>query len=428
MTKEKKYKIGLISLGCDKNRTDAELMLSRLQASGYEICTVLADCDAVIVNSCGFIESARQESLATLNEVYVKKDKQKIILTGCLPKIIEKEQISQADLIVPIEQNENIVELVDSLLECKHQICEYEHRILTTPDSTAFLKIADGCNNHCSYCTIPKIRGNYKSTNMEKLLTEAENLAEKGVKELILVAQDVTRYGKDLYGDYKLVELIQKLSIIDGIKWIRLHYCYPELISNELIDEIANNEKVCNYIDMPLQHANDKILKSMFRRNTKQQALEIIEKLKAKNIAIRSTFIIGYPGETKKEFNELVDFIKLVRLDNVGFFAYSREKGTVAYDLDGQVDEKTKIKRLNKIQKIQTKILRSKQKHMKNKVITVLCEGYDEGLKLYLGRDERNSFDVDTLVAFYGDDIKVGNFYNIKIQTNLSIDLLGEKI
>lgn len=427
MTEEKIYKVGLVSLGCDKNRVDAEKMLSRLQASGYAISTEVDECDVIIINTCGFIESARIESFSTISEIQSKKDNQKIVVTGCLPKVVTEEELKGIGLIVPISENEKIVSKIDKLLKCKHVECPFETRITTTPTATAFLKIADGCNNHCSYCTIPGIRGDYKSIAMEDILLEAKSLVDCGVKELILVAQDLTRYGKDLYGDYKLVELIQKLSKIDGIEWIRLHYCYPELVTDELINEITTNDKVCSYIDIPFQHISDRILKSMFRRNTKEQAIELITKLKENNISIRSTFIVGYPGETKKEFNELIDFIKESQFDNVGFFAYSREKGTVAYDLENQIDERIKLKRLRKIQKIQTKILLKKQKKKKGSSVKVLCESYNPELNLYFGRDEKNSFDVDTLVVFEGENIEVGSFYDVKIVTNFSIDLLGEK-
>lgn len=427
MTEEKIYKVGLISLGCDKNRVDAEKMLSRLQAAGYKISTEIEECDVVIINTCGFIEAARAESFATIEEVISNKTNQKIVVTGCLPKVTNEESLKNIDKVIPLTNNEKIVEEIDELLKCKHNVYPFETRITTTPTATAYLKISDGCNNHCSYCTIPSIRGNYKSIPMEDIILEAKTLVDCGVKELILVAQDLTRYGKDLYNEYKLVELIQRLSKLEGLKWIRLHYCYPELVTDELIEEIATNEKVCSYIDIPFQHISNRILKSMFRRNTKEEAYELIKKLKQKNIAIRSTFIVGYPGETKEEFNELIAFIKEFEFDNVGFFAYSREKGTKAYDLENQIPEKIKIKRLKKIQKIQTKILLKKQKNKKKSVIKVLCESYNPELNLYFGRDERNSFDVDTLVVFEGENVEVGNFYDVKIVSNFSIDLLGEK-
>lgn len=428
----KEKTIGIISLGCDKNRVDTEKMLAKIVDYGFKIVNEISETNILIINTCAFIQSAREESLDEIkNALKNKGDKlEKVIVAGCLNYYKDKiEDIaSKVDCFIPIDDNHKIVEYILKCYDLSIESCENRlDRVLTTPKHVAYLKIADGCNNHCAYCTIPKIRGPYKSTPIEDLVVEAKDLVVNGVKELIIVAQDVTRYGYDIYKEYKLVELINELSKIEGLERIRLHYCYPELMTKELIDCISNNDKVCNYVDIPLQHISDSILKAMFRRNNKRQAYELVEKLKSKNIAIRSTFIVGFPGETKEDFKELVKFIKVAKLDNVGFFKYSREAGTRAYDLAGQVKEKDKEKRLNKLQKIQTKIYTKKQKSKINTIRRVIIDGYDEQSDCYIGRDEYNSYGVDSVIyVITNRELNFGEVVDVKIVTTNKIDLIGE--
>ena len=342
LTKENllKKKIALITLGCDKNRVDAEQMLYLLKQFGFEFTNDVSDAEIVIINTCAFLNASRKESLDTIFEVKQNSKKlEKLIITGCLSQKNEselKQNLHEADLILPLKENKFIVRHILSLYGIEESFvpsfCNL-NRVISTPSNYAYLKIADGCNNFCSYCTIPFIRGRYKSVPIEKLVLEAEDLVKSGVKEIILVAQDVTNYGHDLYGEYKLVELIKSLSKIENLKWIRLLYCYPELITDELINEIDNNPKVCKYIDIPLQHVSKRILKLMNRKGDKQKIESIMQKLRGcKNyISIRSTFIVGFPSEKRKEINEIKDFLTKYNLNNVGFFAYSKEEGTKAY-------------------------------------------------------------------------------------------------
>lgn len=428
----KEKSIGIISLGCDKNRVDTEKMLAKILDYGFKISNDLSETNILIINTCAFIQSARDESLEEIKNALKNKNAklEKIIIAGCLNHYKEKyEDISsKVDCYIPIEENDKVVEYI---LKCYNLETEnYEKklgRLLTTPKHVAYLKIADGCNNYCAYCTIPKIRGPYHSIPIEDLISEAQILISRGVKELIIVAQDVTRYGYDIYKEYKLINLIDELSKLSGLERIRLHYCYPELMNQELIDFIANNSKVCNYVDIPLQHISDSILKSMYRRNSKVQAYELIEKLKSKNIAIRSTFIVGFPGETNEDFKELIKFIKIAKLDNVGFFKFSREAGTKAFELAGQVKEKDKEKRLIKLQNIQTKIYKKKQKEKIGTSRQVIIDSYDEKSDCYIGRDEFNSYGVDSVIYVISSrELDLGEIVNVKIIATSEIDLIGE--
>lgn len=435
MTKNNMIKgkmVGVISLGCDKNRVDTEKMLAKIVDYGFILTNEISNANILIINTCAFIQSARDESIDEIKNAIKNKGEtlEKIIVAGCLNYYKDKfdDITSKVDCFIPIKDNDKIVEYILKSYAIEDEQNERRlDRILTTPGHIAYLKIADGCNNHCAYCTIPKIRGPYVSTPIEDLILEAKALVNDGVKELILVAQDVTRYGYDIYREYKLVNLINELSQINNLERIRLHYCYPELVTQELIDCISKNSKVCNYLDIPLQHISDSILKSMYRRNNKRQAYELIEKLKSKDIAIRSTFIVGYPGETKEDFKELVKFLKIAKLDNVGFFKYSREANTKAYELPGQIDEKIKQKRLLKLQKLQTKIYKSKQKEKLNTTRQVIIDTYDEESDCYIARDEYNSFSVDSVIyVISGRKLDFGEIVNVKIVAINEIDLIGE--
>ena len=351
-------KIGVISLGCDKNRVDTEKMLSIL--GNDNLTQDLSEAEIVIINSCAFLESSRKEAIDTVmecNEYRGNGRLEKIVLTGCLPqKFIDElfDELTEVDIFLGINDYELLPDAIEqsyngkrvNLVGANKQAFETQKRVVTTPLHYAYLKIADGCNNHCTYCLIPAIRGKYRSEKIEDLKKEAESLGD--IAELILVAQDVTRYGEDIYGKQSLVELIRELSSLDNIGSIRLLYAYPDCLSDELIDEIANNDKVIKYLDIPLQHADDTVLKRMNRKGSGESYLRLIEKLRerVKGIAIRSTFIAGFPGETEEQFGNLVKFIEEAKLNNAGFFAYSREEGTPAYKLDGQLPQKVKNERV----------------------------------------------------------------------------------
>ena len=436
ITKEKllKKKVALITLGCDKNRVDAEQMLYFLKNYNFTIVGNALDAEIVIVNTCAFIKDSREESIMTILELKnASKKLEKLIVTGCLPqKNLEelKKELPEADLILPLKENKYIVRHIEKLYGVKDDFnptfCNL-NRIVSTPLNYAYLKIADGCNNFCSYCTIPFIRGRYRSERMEKLVLEAQELVNNGASEIILIAQDVTKYGYDLYGEYKLVELIKKLSEIEKLKWIRLLYCYPELINDELIEEIDNNPKVCKYIDIPFQHISDKILTKMNRKGDKQKILSITEKLrKCKNyISIRSTFIIGFPGETRKDFKEMKNFLSKYKLDNVGFFAYSKEEGTKAFYMKRQIPKLIKKIRLKDIQNLQKNVIIDNNQRLVGKTLTCVCEQDLEGNKVL--RSEYNSPVIDTLVYIKNtDNLELYKYYQVLITDTNDIDLIGE--
>lgn len=436
ITKEKllKKKVALITLGCDKNRVDAEQMLYFLKNYNFTIVGNALDAEIVIVNTCAFIKDSREESIMTILELKnASKKLEKLIVTGCLPqKNFEelKKELPEADLILPLKENKYIVRHIEKLYGVKDDFtpifCNL-NRVVSTPLNYAYLKIADGCNNFCSYCTIPFIRGRYRSERMEKLLLEAQELVNNGASEIILIAQDVTKYGYDLYGEYKLVELIKKLSEIEKLKWIRLLYCYPELINDELIEEIDNNPKVCKYIDIPFQHISDKILTKMNRKGDKQRIISITEKLRnCKNyISIRSTFIIGFPGETRKDFKEMKNFLSKYKLDNVGFFAYSKEEGTKAFYMKRQIPKLIKKIRLKDIQNLQKNVIIENNQRLVGKTLTCVCEQDLEGNKVL--RSEYNSPVIDTLVYIKNTDkLELYKYYQVLITNTNDIDLIGE--
>jgi len=437
ITKEEllKKKVALLTLGCDKNRVDAEQMLYFLKDYGFEFSSYVLDAEIVIVNTCAFIKDSREESILTILDIKNNSQKlEKLIVTGCLPqKNLEelKHELKEADLILPLKENKFIAKHIASLYGIDSNyvpnFCNL-NRVVSTPKNYAYLKIADGCNNFCSYCTIPFIRGRYKSVHIEKLILEAKALADNGVTELILIAQDVTKYGYDLYNDYKLVDLIKELSKIEKIKWIRLLYCYPELIDDKLINEIDTNPKVCKYIDIPLQHISNKILKAMNRKGSKEKILDIIKKLrKCKNyISIRSTFIIGFPGEKRKDFKEIKEFLTKYKLNNVGFFAYSKEENTKAYNMKKQIPKFVKKSRLKSVQKLQNNVIINNNKQLVNKVLTCVCEEIND--KFIVLRSEYNSPVIDTLILVENknQNVTLGKYYNVKIIDSLNVDLIGE--
>lgn len=431
----KDKKIGMIALGCDKNRVDAEKMLAKAKNFGFQLASDLEDADIVIINTCAFLQSARDEAYDAIDECieYKKQGKvEKIVVTGCLnryKKDTSPEILDYIDEFVPISENEKIIAHIAKLydVEVTDVYGLDSDRVITTPSHIAYLKIADGCNNACAYCTIPAIRGKYTSRKIEDIVAEAKELVRGGVREILLVAQDVTRYGTDLYGTSKLIELLENLSRIDDLVWIRLHYCYPESVTEELITFIKANEKVCDYLDMPLQSASNSTLTAMKRRNTAEQASEIIAKCELFGISVRSTFIVGFPGETRKDFKQLVAFLKHNNLSNVGFFAYSREKYTLAYDMENQVSEKEKARRLKKVQKLQTKLYVARQKKKVGQIFYCMIDAYDAENDWYIGRTMYDSYDVDTICYISSpDELNIGELANVKITATNGIDLIGE--
>ncbi len=436
-------KIGMVSLGCAKNQTDAEIMLGLLAERGHEIVNDPKEAEAIIVNTCGFITPAKQESIDTVLEMaeYKKSGKCRLLIaTGCLAERYNTEmekEIPELDAILGTGDFDRIAEIIE---KCE-KTCIFGHqdydlpenlpRILTTPFYTAYLKIADGCDNNCTYCAIPKIRGHYKSRKMEDIVLEAQRLAENGVKELILIAQDTTRYGIDIYGEPMLAKLLEKLCEIDGIHWIRTHYFYTEAITDELIRVIAENDKICSYVDMPIQHINDEILRRMARRTNRREIEERMAKLRREipDVTVRTSIIAGFPGETEAQFNELAEAIKSLKFDRMGVFAYSREEDTAAYDFPDQLDEETKEERKNKLMEIQQKISLERNKAKIGTVCEVLCEGYDADNFMYFGRSRADSIDVDGKVYFASEDeVEIGAFVNVEILDADEYDLTGRTV
>ncbi len=429
--------VGVISLGCDKNRVDTEKMLSIIGAK--RLTNDLSEAEIVVVNSCAFLESARKEALDTIFECdgYRKNGKlEKIVMTGCMPqKFVNDmfEELTEVDVFLGTNDYDLLPEAIEEAYRGKRvnyvgrekKVFERKERVITTPLHYAYLKIADGCNNRCTYCLIPSIRGKYRSETMEDLVREAEGLGD--IAELILVAQDITRYGEDLYGKPCLCELIRRLSALGNIGSIRLLYCYPDVIGDELIGEIASNDKLIKYIDIPLQHADDSVLKRMNRKGTRAEYLALIGKLKEKipGIAIRSTFIAGFPGETEENFRNLVSFLKEAKLSNAGFFAYSREEGTPAYKLPDQVDEKTKNARVKELYKVQKAISGEINRAYVGKTLKVLADGIDYDKNKFTGRAYFSAPDIDGKVYFEGDNVEQGKYYNVKIVRANAYDLYG---
>ena len=439
-------KIGMISLGCPKNQVDAELMLKKLVDAGYILVQEADKADIVIVNTCGFIEDAKRESIEAILEMAdLKTDGilKKILVTGCLAQRYSEEvftEIPEVDGVIGIGANANIVAVCDAIFESDEQYKSFPNkeelpldggRILTTPEYTAYLKIADGCSNRCSYCAIPSIRGDFRSRKIEDVLEEANMLCEKGVKELILVAQDTTRYGEDLYGELKLPELLGELNKIEKLQWIRLLYCYPDRITDELLDAIAENEKVCHYIDIPMQHADGEILKAMNRRGDKQSLLALVEKIRARipDVVLRTTFIVGFPGETEEAFTTLSEFVNEAKIDRVGCFAYSREEGTPAYDFENQVDPEVAAERSEAIMTQQYSISEQKLEDCMGKTYDVLVEGYDAYTDSYYGRTYMDSPDIDNNIVFTsGYEIEAGEIVPVEIFDKDEYSLIGEAV
>ena len=433
-------KIGVISLGCDKNRVDTEKMLYTL-SERHTLVNDINSAEIVIINTCAFIESAREESVnEILTTAELKKDGvlEKLIVTGCLPQKYKKElydELTEVDAFLGVSDYSEINGVIDKIYSGERVFSvgepkgECTNKRITTTNGYAYLKIADGCSNHCTYCTIPSIRGSFRSVPKDFLLEEAKNF--KNGTEVILVAQDVTKYGEDLNPKTNLVELIRSLSVLSNVKGIRLLYCYPENITDELIKEMRENAKVIRYIDIPFQHASDKVLKLMGRKGRGEDYLNLVERLKREvpGIAVRSTFITGFPGETEEDVDTLIEFLKKAKLFNAGFFKYSREEGTPAYKLPEQVPEKDKGKRIRKLYSTQKKVVKENLSSFVGKTFKVFSEGFDEEQLVYYGRAYFNAPDIDGKIYFFSDEeIEYGVYYDVKILKASGYDLYGEKL
>ncbi len=446
-----KKKIGIVSLGCPKNLVDSEIMLGILKKKDFEITTDESDANIIIVNTCGFIETASEESINSILEMskYKKLKCRLLIVTGCLAERYKEnilKEIPEVDAVIGTGGYGHIAEVIDKLYKAEEAISldkrlflEYDNgveylkgeRVISSNKGYAYLKIAEGCDNCCTYCVIPSLRGPYTSRQMEDIIEEAIQLAKQGVREVILVAQDVTRYGEDLYKQKKLVELIREIGKIREIKWIRLLYCYPEEIDENLIAEMASNPKIVKYLDMPIQHASDKVLSSMGRRGTLENLESLLSKLKNRipDIVIRTTLIVGFPGEDEKDFRILYGFVKRHQFDRLGVFPYSKEEGTPAYDMKPQIKRSVKESRLSDIMQLQKEIVKEKNNARLNKIYTVLVEGVaDDGL-FYTGRSYGEAPDIDGLIYFTSKEpLEFGNFVEVKILNVDDYDLIGEVI
>ncbi|WP_315076913.1 30S ribosomal protein S12 methylthiotransferase RimO [uncultured Clostridium sp.] len=436
-----KYKVGMVSLGCDKNRVDSEIILGKM-SNEYEITNNAKEADVIIVNTCGFIGSAKQESIDTILEMAEYKNNYNcklLIATGCLIQRYGdelKNLIPEIDIMLGVNDYNKIDKVITEFIEGNKEaskLLNYSDeninegdRILTTQKESAYIRIAEGCNNFCTYCIIPKIRGKFRSRRMENIISEATDLASQGVKELILIAQDTTQYGSDIYGKKNLHILLKELSKIEGIKWIRVLYCYPEAIYDELIEEIATNDKVVKYLDIPIQHISDHVLKLMGRKTSKKDITDKIEKLRKSipNIIIRTTFIVGFPQETQEDFEEILEFLQEYKLDKVGVFKYSREEDTPASKMDGQIDEAIKEKREEKLMLSQEKLSNNINKLKVDKKYDILIEEYDG--EFYKGRNFEMAPDIDGNVFFESPKtLEIGEFVKVKIIKNMDYDLIG---
>lgn len=437
----KGFSVGMISLGCPKNQVDGEALLAKLSQAGYNIVNTIEASDVMIVNTCGFIEDAKTEAIETILEVAQYKEAgliSAIVVTGCLAERYQDEilkEMPEVDAVIGIGANADIVKVCDKAL-CGIKTSSYPNkcylpldseRVLSTPSHWAYLKISDGCDNKCSYCAIPGIRGRFRSRDMDSVVDEARLLASKGVKELILVAQDTTKYGQDLYGEYSLDKLLKRLVKIDGIEWIRLFYCYPQRITDSLIETIAAEEKICNYIDIPLQHADKNVLKSMNRVGDAEEYKALIEKMRKAipDLALRTTFMVGFPGETEEQFANLSDFVKEVKFDKMGCFAFSPEEDTPAYDMDNQIDDDVKKRRQEILMNTQFYITEASNKNRVGNVYKVIVDNIDDGK--YVGRSYMDSPEIDSGIIFTSDKkINIGEFVFVKITDYDGYDLIGE--
>lgn len=438
-------KIALESLGCSKNLMDAEIMTGILKEKGYEFVEEFDEADIIIVNTCGFIRDAKQESIDTIVELSQLKEVGKLkylIVTGCLAQRYADElleEIPEIDAIVGTGNFMNISEIIDRL-ESEKNVTEIGNiefafdetlpRYVSTPEHMAYLKIGEGCSNHCTYCIIPKLRGKYRSRKIEDIVEEAKTLAAEGAKELVVIAQDTTRYGEDLYGEAKLAELLEELAGIEGIKWIRIMYSYPESITEKLIDVIAAHDNICSYFDMPIQHASNRVLKRMNRRTSKEDIRNKVEMIRSKipDAVIRTTVIVGFPGETEEDLEELIEFMKEIKFDRLGAFAYSREEDTPADRMDGHMDEEIKEERRDRVMMVQQAISEEINQKREDKVFEVLIEEEAED-GVYVGRTQGDAEEIDSVVYVNSDEeLEIGSFVNVYITEAMEYDLIGDVV
>lgn len=436
-------KVGMISLGCAKNQVDGEVFMAKLRDAGYELVDDAAMADVAIVNTCGFIESAKKESIDEILELGLLKKEgriKKLVATGCLAERYQEEirrELPELDGVLGIGANEDPARYIGELLEAgpveafpeKNKLPLCGDRELTTPSWFAYLKIAEGCDNRCSYCAIPDIRGGYRSRTMEDIEQEARALARNGAKELVLIAQDTTRYGIDLYGKYSLAELLTRLCGIEGIRWLRVLYCYPDAITDELLEVMAKEEKVVPYIDLPLQHCSGQVLKAMNRRGDRAALTALIGKIREKvpGVILRTTLITGFPGETEEDFTELAEFVKEIRFDRLGCFTYSQEEGTPAAELPGQLDQEEKERRAEIIAEMQMDISEEKGMALIGQTIEVLTEGFDRYAECWFGRSYMDAPDVDGKIFFTAGKTRpaLGSFVPVTIEDSIDGDLMG---
>lgn len=435
--------ISFISLGCAKNRVDSEIMLGHLRRAGYLITSNIEEAHIIIINTCGFITSAKEESISAILDAteYKKTGRcQYLLVAGCLSQRYGHEllhELPEVDGVIGTGMVPEIVNVLDRIQKGERLVLidnpgyiynGYESRVLTTPKHTAYLKIAEGCDNCCSYCAIPVIRGPYRSRPKDIILEEAEDLCSRGVKELIVVAQETTRYGKDLYDKYSLPELLQGLISLQDSYWVRLMYCYPTSFTEELIKILASSNKICRYIDLPLQHINNRILKMMNRRGNKDNILKLIERLRndIPGLTLRTTFIVGFPGETEKEFEELLEFMKQVKFERAGVFGYSPEEGTPAANLSCQLDDQVIQERVDRAMRLQQEISLAHNQKMLGHEVTVLVEGWDDDVKMYWGRTETDAPEIDNRVYFTSyEEARTGDFVQVKVLDVTEYDLSG---
>ena len=437
-------KAGFVSLGCSKNLVDTEVMLGLIKEREIELVNDPSDADILIVNTCAFIQSAKEESINTILNMAEYKQPEKghcksLIIAGCLGQRYGQElldELPEADGIIGTEAWGRVTEVIDETLKGNRLVIKGDEtiydasvpRIPTTPKHTAYVKIAEGCNNRCAFCAIPLIRGKYRSRKLEDIVAEVRNLADKGVREIVLIAQDTTNYGHDIYGEPRLAQLLRELCKVEGIKWIRTLYNYPRFLNDELIEVMATEEKIVKYVDIPLQHASNEVLRRMRRPDTKEQITALLKKLRERvpGVVIRSTFIVGFPGETEEQFQELKDFIQEQRFDHAGFFTYSKEEDTPAANMDGQVDDDVMQDRYHEIKDIQSLISQEINESLVDQVLEVIVEGHTEDGTSY-GRSYRQADDVDDLVYIEDDTTsKVGDIVKVRILQGFTEDLVGE--
>ncbi len=440
--------VGLITLGCTKNQVDSEMILGIFKRQGLNIVNQVEEADVIVVNTCGFIQSAKEEAIDTILEMadYKQQRCKALIVTGCLAKRYKSqilESMPEVDLVIGVDEYDNISEILSNFFSqndlLNHykfdQKLDFNNRIISSTYPLAYIRISDGCDNKCSYCAIPLIRGPFKSRQMEDILKEVENLAKQGMKEFCIISQDTSKYGLDIYGELKLAELLRKMSQIEGVKWIRILYMYLYETTDELIEEIANNDRVCKYFDIPIQHLNDKMLKDMNRHDTKEIIFDRIKKIRemVPNAVLRTTCIVGFPGETEKQFEELLDGVRELKFDRLGAFTYSREEDTLSYNFEGQIDEQTKERRLKKLFDVQKEISLENNKQRMGEEYEVIVEGISDDEEYFVCRSMLEAPDVDGRIFIKIDEdsaskVIVGEYAKVKIIDYNDYDLFAQVI